>query len=141
MVVDLKRSGFNATCISPEFRYGDFRRHLAQCAQCAAPWAATWDFKSFYHSIKLHKDLWKWMTVRGSHDRLLCFTSVPFGANWACHTASLIMAEVLAVLSSFGFNLSFGYIDDGRVAAKTQDEADHGLLAAVAVAVGGGLQI
>lgn len=138
----MRRSGFNEQCIKLDFRYGDFHRHIADCAQKEARWAASWDFKSFYHSVKLHRSLWSWTTVRSGVDNgMLCFVVVPFGVSWGCFVASVIMAEMLAVLATFGYDLSFGYIDDGRIAGRTKGAADDGLVAAIAVAVGGGLQI
>lgn len=133
-------SGFNDLCLELPFRYGDVARHMARCFQEGMRWAASFDERAFYHSVRVSKGLARWTALRDPRsDRVWCLHRMGFGASWACFVASLIMAEMLEVLRCRGMRLPFGFLDDGMTPGRTEDEANRGLLTAVTVSASGGL--
>lgn len=135
-------SGFNDLCLELPFRYGDVARHMARCFQEGMRWAASFDERAFYHSVRVSVELARWTALKDPRSgRVWCLHRMGFGASWACFVASLIMAEMLEVLRSRGMRLPFGFLDDGMTPGRTEEEANQGLLTAVVVSASGGLQI
>jgi len=127
LVTDMRKSGMNEACIDLPFRYGDFPKHLADCAAQGCMWAGSFDFKSFYHSIRLSHALRRWAAIRDAKGRLWVFMVLPFGARFGCFVASLVMAELLGVMRACGWGPVYGYIDDGRTAGASEAQANEHL--------------
>jgi hypothetical protein len=92
---------------------------------------ATFDLKSAFYHIKIRDDHHKYLgaQIENSDGSKLFFvyTHLPFGLKCAVHAITKMMKPVLAKLQLFGIRSTI-YIDDGRILAKTREEAEEYLL-------------
>jgi hypothetical protein len=97
------------------FRYERLRDLLAFTEQ--GSFMATWDLKSGYFHIPIHRDYWKYFCFRIGgivfYFKVLCF-----GFAQACFVFTKVMHEPATELRKRGVPLS-DYIDDGFSAART----------------------
>jgi hypothetical protein len=99
------------------FRYERLRDILAFTSQ--ESFLATWDLKSRYFHVPIHKDYWKYFCFKvGSiifYFKVLCF-----GLSQACYVFTKVMQEPAIELRKRGIPLS-DYIDDTFTSARTRN--------------------
>ena len=75
----------------------------------------TFDLKSGYHHVDIHKDCWPYLGFSWSHGltrRWYMFRVLPFGLSTACYVFTKVMRPLVKRWRSSGFKCII-YIDDG----------------------------
>jgi hypothetical protein len=99
------------------FRYERLRDILSFIKK--GSYMATWDFKSGYFHVPIHKDYWKYFCFKVG-ETIFYFKILCFGFAQACYVFTKIMQEPALELRRRGIPLSV-YIDDGITAAHTSN--------------------
>jgi hypothetical protein len=104
--------------------------HLEKALELTEPedHQATFDLKSAFYHIKIKESHQKFLgaAIENSDGKRVFFiyTHLPFGLKCAVHAITKMMKPVLAKFHSLGIRSTI-YIDDGRILAKTKEDAQR----------------
>jgi len=141
LVWDMTSSGLNEHLRQFRFAYADYPAHLARMVASGARFMGQLDYSSFYHSLRLAKDMWLWAGYRDRDGNGWVFTRIPFGIRVGCVFASAVSAEARGAMKAKCGTGPFFYLDDGQVFHARAEGCGRALLLAVVTSVAGGLQL
>ena len=87
-----------------------------------------YDLKSAFHHIKIHASHTKYLgaafTTEAGKKQYLVFLYLPFGLGSAVHCITKLLKPIVAYLHTKGIRNSI-FVDDGRILARNQEEAEN----------------
>ncbi len=90
-------------------------------------WQVVFDLKSAFYHVRVHEDHWPYLgaaiTNTDGSTTYFVYMHLPFGLKCAVHGITKLWKPVTAYLQRAGLRMSI-YIDDGRILAKNEEEAE-----------------
>ena len=104
-----------------KFKYEDMRIALTYFDK--GHYINTFDLKSGYHHIDIHKDFQKYLGLQWERQYFV-FTFLPFGLATACYVFTKVLQPLVKFWRSKGLRTVL-YIDDGTIVSHCQGSAMH----------------
>lgn len=104
-----------------KLKYDDM--HIALTYFDKGHYINTFDLKSGYHHIDIHKDFQKYLRFQWERQYFV-FTVLPFGLATACNVFTIVLQPLVKFWRSKGLRTVL-YIDDGIIVSHCQGNAMH----------------